>query len=98
MVEKRREVRIGASQDREDIIISVQLEEAPEPEKISYEIDAEKLFEVLWKGVPSGTVDRLLLRLVKAYEGAECKPQQWEDYKRAKHWTICPVCLREKGE
>jgi len=86
MVGKRREIKINAPGNSGDIIISVELDGPVEAEITSYDIDAEKLFQVLWGGVPSGTVERLFLKLAKAYETRDWKLSRWESFKRKQGW------------
>lgn len=81
---KTREIRIKAPSGRDDIIISVQLEGADIEEKTINELDAEKIVDVFWRGLPYNTVNALTRLLIEAQEGASFG--WWNNFKKEKGW------------
>lgn len=81
---RRQEIRIKAPSGRDDMIISVQLQGPNIPEKTINELDAEKMVDVFWRGLPYNTVNALTRLLIEAQEGADFG--WWNSFKKEKGW------------
>jgi len=81
---RRREIRIKAPSGRDDMIISVELQSSDIPDKTINELDAEKMVDVFWRGLPYNTVNALTRLLIEAQENADFG--WWNSFKEGKGW------------
>jgi len=81
---KTREIRIKAPSGRDDMVISVELFESKIQAKTEYELDAEKIVDAFWRGLPDKTVRALICLLIEAQENADFG--WWTSFKKKKGW------------
>ena len=75
---------LGSGKEGPEIRITAFLD-VPEEKKTPSEEDAEKLYQVLYEAVPSGTVNELTKMLVRWCENEE--EGWWREFKREIGWS-----------